>query len=746
MTAFQGVRVLDCTQGLAGPLASMLLADFGAQVLKVEPPGGDRARSDPGYLMWNRNKVRTTLDLETERARLDELLAAADVAVFDHTPKTLERLGLRAEDLAERFPRLIHLWTPGFGTTGPWSELPTHHGLLTGLTGAAWRQGSYADQPVWYVAQIIHHAQGVLAASAVGAALIQRGANGAGRAVTVSGLHGMAQTACPITMAGSPGRGPGKPLGGGASYRLYQCGDGKWFFMGTLFAHFFQRALEALELEDGPDRLDVAAAIQRKLMTQPRAYWVERFRAHDVPIGTVESRGDLMASEVIRANDLAATVDDPEYGQVEMVGVPARLYGTPGAVRHLIRDAADADIGAFTAPRPEPGVLEVHEGPPLAGIKVLDLGSVIAGAYATAILANLGADVVKIEGMEGDPFRGGGFVNYNRGKRGLGLDLKVDEGREAFFDMARQADAVLDNYRLGVRRRLGVDYAALAEVNPRIVSCSINTYGTKGSDAHQPGFDGVMQARSGLMQSQGGEGNEPVYHSVAINDVATAAMGAFTVIAGLHARTLTGAGQDTETSLAAQGALYQSGDLVSYAGRPAPHDGCRDCLGFGALERYYQCTDGWLTLVCRDAAEYTAVARTLGHPEWLARWDAETALAEPRDGALAGEIAEAIKGRKRDETAAALLAAGAPSAPVLGSFEAQHTEYFWENSYYHLRNHPEMGQVITGRGFANFDGMPLSYDRMEPELGEDSAEVLSEYGFPHERIVELARNRVIFRG
>src|ERR1700722_14502729 len=109
MSAFQGIRVLDCTQGLAGPLATMLLGDFGAEVLKVEPAGGDRARHNPGYLTWNRNKKRVTLDVAdlAERERLAPLLAAADIAVFDHSPRDLEALDLDAEMLAERHPRLI---------------------------------------------------------------------------------------------------------------------------------------------------------------------------------------------------------------------------------------------------------------------------------------------------------------------------------------------------------------------------------------------------------------------------------------------------------------------------------------------------------------------------------------------------------------------------------------------------------------------------------------------------------------
>jgi crotonobetainyl-CoA:carnitine CoA-transferase CaiB-like acyl-CoA transferase len=718
-------------------------------VLKLEPPEGDRAKNTPGYITWNRNKKRLSLNVADPdaRERLHELLAAADVAVFDLSPREIEAMGLDAEALAERHPRLIHLWTPPYGVTGRWSELPAHHATLTGLTGTAFRQGGYSDQPVWHVAQIAHHAQGVLAASAAGAALFQRGANGKGRAVTVSGLHGMSETACPVTHVGMQGMYRGHPLGGSASYRLYQCGDGEWLFLAALFSDFFHRAIVALDLQHSSLGMDIGSAIQARLAGGPRAKWLEVLREHDVPVGPVDRRADFLATEVAIANELVAEVDHPEHGRVRMVGVPARLCETPGAVRHLIRDATDDDIAAFTAPRAAPNALEARAGPPLAGVKVLDLGSVIAGAYAATVLANFGAEVVKVEGRDGDPFRyTGGFINYNRGKRGLGLDLKSPSGREAFLQMASSADVVLDNYRLGVRARLGIDYAALAPLNPRLVSCSINTYGSRGADATLPGFDALLQAQSGQMWAQGGDEEDPVFLAIPVNDVATAAMGAFAIIAALNARERTGRGQNTETSLAAQSALYQSGDLTWYEGRPPMARGGRDCIGFSALDRFHRCADGWVTLACTTPKHFEDLAAALGHQEWLDRWRPAAALAEPRDGPLAAEIAAAFASLRREQAVDILCDAGVPAAPVLRADEAHRTEYFWENGYYELRSHPAEGELITSRGFADFDGAPLRFERLHPELGEHGVEVLLDYGVPRERIIELAREQVIFRG
>jgi len=749
MSAFDGIRVLDCSQGLSGPMAAMLLADFGAEVLKLEPPDGDRAKDLPGYVAWNRNKHRLNLDLTDpdERDRFDALLAGADVVVFDQGPTALARLGLEGAALTAGNPRLIHLWVPPYGTSGEWSDLPAHHASLTGLSGAAFRQGSYADQPIWYVAPLVQYAQATLAAAAAGAAVLERSATGLGQSVVVSGLHAMAETGCPLSALGGEPRGGGHPLGGGASYRLYQCGDGKWLFLGTLFSHFFAHALEALDLMDA--RVwDVGAAIEEKLASGPREHWLALFRQHDAPAGPVDRREDWLKSEIAQANELGVILEHPTLGPVEMPGVMARLEGAPGSVRHFMDEASAERVAAFTAPRaPSPPTSKRHRLP-LAGVRILDLGTVVAGAYAATILANFGADVVKVEPSDGDPFRSGGpgFMNYNRGKRGLGVNLKNPAGRELFLDLARTADVVLDNYRLGVRERLGIDYAALKSVNPRIISCSANTYGSRGADARLPGFDPLLQARGGMMAAQGGEDGEPVFHTIPINDVATAALTAFAIIAALNARETAGEGQNVETSLAAATTLYQFGELVSYAGRTPNGPGSRDCVGFTALDRYYRCQDGWLTLACTAPAHFEALARALDRTDWLGCWDGAAALAEPRDGALAKALTAAFAQHSRDDAVDLLTAVGVPTLPVMQGDEVQRTEFFWDNGYFELHAHPYYGELVASRGFAEFNGAPARFDRLHPELGEHGVEVLTDYGIPRERIIELARAWVIFRG
>ena len=748
--AFANVRIVDTAQGLAGSVAAMLLADHGAEVLKIQPPGTSESWS-PRRLGADRNKRSLTLDLTRakDRKRLESLLATTDVLVSDGGPLHRDRLGLQGAALTGRHPRLITLWTPPFGPTGEWSELPPHHAMLTGLTGASMRQGAWTDQPIWHVAQIAHYAQAVLGASAVGAALFARHASGAGQTVTVSGFHAMAQVACPIAEPGAGALGRALPTGSSPSYRLYRCGDDRWLFLGALFSHFFTRAAQALELK-GPEIYDPGAAIASRLASAPRDHWLELFRAHDVPAGPVEDRDDWLKHEICRANELCVQLNHPDVGTIRMPGVTARLEATPGAVRHLLQTCDEADLTAFSSPRPaqsSPATAGQPPARPLEGVRVLDLGTVIAGTYAASILANFGADVVKIEPPEGDPFRFAmtGFINYNRGKRGLGLDLKAPAGRKAFLDMAAKADVVLDNYRLGVRERLGIDHAAVRAVNPRLISCSANTYGSRGDHARLPGFDPLIQAQSGLMAAQGGD-SAPVFHTIPVNDVATAALTAFAVIAALHARASTGEGQVVETSLAAASTLFQFEDLVAYNGRPKAQIGCRDCPGFSALDRYYSASDGWLTLNARAPGQFERLAKALGRPEWLSRWPGQTSLEEPRDGNLSLEISITLEEMAREAALKALAAAGVPATPVLTPGEAAGCETLWENGYYEIFSHPQWGELVGSRGYAEFDGTPARFACLEPGLGEHGAEVLLDYGFSRDRIVALAREGVIFRG
>jgi crotonobetainyl-CoA:carnitine CoA-transferase CaiB-like acyl-CoA transferase len=762
--AFSGLRILDFTQGIAGPLASMLIGDFDAEVIKIEPPGGDWAKALPGYLCWNRNKQRLVLDVATYAglATARGLLATADVAVFDAHPGELERLGLDATTLMVANPTLLHVSMPPNGTSGRWSQLPPSHDLLAAVSGMAHLQFSYADQPVHLNTPQLQYDHALVAAGAIGSALYERSMSGRGQAITVSGLHGVSGAASggAVSAAGMLRMGGGHPRGGSPSYRLYHCGDGQWLFLGTLFQAFFLKALEAMDLLeliaapgiDGeftnllrpPGNQITIPRLDARFAEKPRDEWLSILKANGVPCGPVSSREEWFHGPTVAANGMRVELQHPELGTVELPGVPAKLSATPGSVRHLAQT-----VKADALPSHQPTVtprddVPAAKGGPLAGIRVLDLGAVIAGTYAGTILANFGADVIKVEPPEGDPFRpyGLGFAAYNRGKRGVCLDLKDPAGRDAFLELARTADAVIDNYRLGVRERLRIDYATLRAINPRIVSCSVTAYGTTGPLSSDPGFDPLVQAQSGMMAAQGGDG-EPVFYQIPVNDVASAMMAAFGVIAALYAREQTGEGQEVLTSLTNQSIICQSGELTSYAGRPANAVGGRDCIGIGALQRFYKCEDGWVAVACSEPEHFHRFCLGLGHNEWAGRFIAEKAMLETRDGPLAVLIEAALATMPRDEVVDRLLTAGVPAAPVTRIDETFGDPWLAANRFFEQYEHPQFGTITGVRGFADYDRTTGGFVRQAPLLGEHSREVLRDIGIEASRIEKLIAEGVV---
>jgi crotonobetainyl-CoA:carnitine CoA-transferase CaiB-like acyl-CoA transferase len=743
MSAYRGVRIADFSQGVAGPMAAMLLGDFEAEVVKVEPPGGDRLKDHPGYLAWNRNKQVVTLDLDTDEglAAAKALVAGADVAIFDHAPGALEEYGLDGLTLTALHPGLVHAWMPPYGTRGRWSQLPPRHNLLAALTSSAFRQGADTDVPIHLVLPLLWYGQAVMGAAAIGAALYRRSQSGRGQAVTISGLHGASEVNGLAKAFNNPPIPRGVPQGANPRYRLYQCADGEWFFLGTLFTNFYRKAFQVLGLDDAFDALETDMLAARDLLmemfaTRTRDEWLDALQANDVPCAPVRHREAWFAGEPVAAGGLRLSLGHPQLGRVDMPAPPALLRNDPPSVRSLAESIA---APPKWEPRPAPEARTAPPGGPLAGVRVLNLGTVIAGAYAGDILSDLGAEVIKIEPPEGDPFRSdlAGFQTYNRGVRGLGLDLRKPGARELFLDLARQADVVIDNYRWGVRARLGVDYEALRAVNPRIISCSVNAYGESGPRAPLPGFDPLLQAEGGMMAAQGGEG-PPILYTIPVNDVATAGIVTASVIAALNARERTGEGQEVVTSLMAQSLLFQLGEMVTYDGRPPNDLGGVDCVGVRALHRYYACADGWLGLACDTEAEAAGVARAL-------KIDlGEAALLAPRSGELAERLAAVFATRGREETVDALLAEGAPAAPALRGLEALEDPWLAENRFFEHWEHRRIGPMVGPRGFADFTLTPAASKRPTPDLGEHSAEVLADFGIPTARIDELLASGAVF--
>jgi crotonobetainyl-CoA:carnitine CoA-transferase CaiB-like acyl-CoA transferase len=614
--ALHDVRVIELMSGLPGQLAGMHLADFGADVIKIEPIKGDPRRADAGFAVWNRGKRSITASSDVDRERISALLAGADVCVLNSAMKYTE--GLVDLDRARRVnPGLVVLDVPPSEGSALWRGNPDSEGLLCAATGVALRQSSFDGGPVDVVSPMVLHLQGLLAAVSTVAALVEQRRSGHGQDVTVTGVHAMAfASAGSLTKdaAQTEQRADVGPGGPNPFYTRYLCSDGQWLFVGALVHPVQLRYLEAVGLShllaDQRSGGDPAAMIlpehrhwvreqfSQTLKTRTREQWMTSLAAADVPYGPLLTQQQWFDHPQIAAQQLRVEMDDPERGAVSMPGVFIHAEGTPAGIRRAapMLGQHNAEVTAWQ-PRPRP-----HDRPPaldgpLAGFRILNLGTYLAGPYAGALLRELGADVVKVESLAGDPFRVSGFT-YNRGMRSVAIDLRTDDGRKLFYELVLQADVVVDNARTGVLERLGVDHGTLARQKPDIVTCSVTAFGSNGPLAHRPAFDPVLQAMSGLMLAQGGD-DEPVMVTISINDVTSAALCALAACIGLYHRQQTGVGQRLATSLAAAAVYVQSGELVDSADRPPPRRGGRDFVGEGR-HKYHRVSDGWVRVELDD--------------------------------------------------------------------------------------------------------------------------------------------------
>src|SRR5437016_1178878 len=610
------LRVVERASGLAASYAGFLLAALGAEVVKVEPPG---AACTPGASVVERGKRPATLDpaRAADVACWGALVAGADAVLGDES--------------APEVPATPGLVCCRVSAWGGASDLPPDEALVTAASGVHAMQWSWSRRPVWLVRPMVAYITGMLAALGVAAAVFARRRGAPGQEVRVSGLRAAFALNSGTYVTGRETRGSlsqfGDPRGQMPTYSLFRTADG-WLFIGALTPAFLVKLMTVLERADllADPRLqgsplafgipEIKDFVRRELdpilATRTTAEWLAVLGAADIPCGPVRTREQALRGPDARGLGLVVPLEDPRLGATWQPGAPALFSDTPAPRPRPAREPG-ADTAAVRAAAPawrrpsfEPS------GPPpracLEGIRVLDLASFIAGPFCPMLLADLGAEVLKIESADGDPFRlaAFGFVGWNRGKRSLVLDLKRAEGREVFLDLARRADVVVDNFRAGVMERLGLGWETLHDVNPRLVHTSITGWGSSGPLATRPGFDPVFQARSGLMQAQGGE-DEPVFHMIAYTDYSAGTLGALATLAALFARERTGHGQRVDVSLFRTAFVAQAADMILHQSRVPAGRGGRDYLGPGACRRLYACRDGWLCITARTEAEAAAL-------------------------------------------------------------------------------------------------------------------------------------------
>jgi crotonobetainyl-CoA:carnitine CoA-transferase CaiB-like acyl-CoA transferase len=397
----------------------------------------------------------------------------------------------------------------------------------------------------------------------------------------------------------------------------------------------------------------------------------------------------------------------------------------------------------MTAPGPERNL-------PLAGVRVLDVSQVMAGPYACMLLADLGADVIKIEPPgTGDQTRGSmgfkmkgadsmGFLNMNRNKRSVTLNLKSDAGRELLLKLAKDADILIENYRPGALKRLGLGYEVLKDVNPRLVYTSISGFGQSGPWADRPGFDLMAQAMSGVMSVTGYPGGPPVKAGVPVADIGCALFAVYATLAAYIGAKASGQGQHIDASLFDSALAFSVWDICDYWGTGKPPQPLGTSNKMTAPYQAMACSDGYFVMGANNQKLWQLLCQVIGREELLRDERFSTiALRLANRAALEEELERSFRQKPKDYWVDTLLAAGIPAGPILTYPEAFEGEHGTARRMKMEIDHPIEGKV-PNIGFAvKLSGTPQQVYRHPPLLGEHNAEVLRELGIDAEEQARL---------
>jgi crotonobetainyl-CoA:carnitine CoA-transferase CaiB-like acyl-CoA transferase len=386
---------------------------------------------------------------------------------------------------------------------------------------------------------------------------------------------------------------------------------------------------------------------------------------------------------------------------------------------------------------------------PLAGVRVLDVSNVITGPFCTMMMADLGADVIRIEAPAGDILRhlsmtfkagfGSWFVNFNRNKRSVVLDLKQPAARDAILEMAKQSDVFVQNLRPGVVERLGLDYAAVRAQNPKIVYLSISGFGPEGPYSHKPVYDPVIQGMSGLAFVQGGDG-KPTFLRTAIADKMTSMNAIYHVLAALVAAGRQGIGQEIKLSMIDSLLSFIAPDTM-FGYTFVPDDEFRHLSISNALLQPMRTKDGYIVVCAATDDQWQRMCRAMGKPEWITTYATPAVRAVSLPEILAA-IDEFLPEKTSKEWLAIFEAADVPSGPVYTFDEALRDPQLLLNQTFVEYEHPVAGQIRGVNVPGKFSETETQIRRHAPGLGEHTVEVLQEFGLSQKQIATMIETGV----
>jgi crotonobetainyl-CoA:carnitine CoA-transferase CaiB-like acyl-CoA transferase len=763
------LRVVDLTD-LRGALAARLLADLGADVIKVEPSGGDPDRGRPPFagnvaasdrslpfLYRHANKRGAVIDLndDTGRRRFEELCDNADILVDNLAADERRRLDLSPAQVRARHPHLIHAVMTDFGLSGPRAGWRLEPLTAFAASGALFSCGFPDRPPCWLPGYLPHDCASAFAVAGALAAVLERAAHGKGQTIEVSvqeaALNGINPWS--ITLADYarvyPMMAPSPPRNADGSYLVLPAADG---FVRVLAAT--TRQWQAfIELLGRPQIFDEAGweqPIYRLLMSEKirqvasnilrqrrRSELFTDARRLGLPLAPVNTPEEFVAEEQTRVRDYFRRTGFPHVGDAPFASAPFRFSHTPAALRRPAPAPGEDDRAGFSPRGAEPPG-PANEQPPLAGLRVVHFGVVAVVPEMCWLLAELGAEVIKVESrtkldplravtLEPDaPNKAFTFNDECRGQKSVCLDLTTARGRDLALQLCATADIVAENNRGGVMRSWGLDYDDVRRVRRDVIYLSSQGYGRTGPLCETQSFGPMNSAFAGINWLWNhADARYPAGCTLNHPDHVVSKLGLVAVLAALEHRRRSGEGQFIDLAQI-EGGAYLLGEFYLQepcTGRPAAP--CGNDVEYAAPHGVYPCAgeDQWCAIAVVGDDAWERFAACLGWP-----LEARLATLEGRRAARAeidARLADWTHTRSPDQVTKALQAAGVSAMSVLSPDDLRADPHLSERGAILTLEHPEIGPE---RHSAN----PIRMSRTRfvtagpaPLLGQHTEEVLT---------------------
>jgi crotonobetainyl-CoA:carnitine CoA-transferase CaiB-like acyl-CoA transferase len=793
-----GLNVLELGSGsAAASIAGVIFADAGARVIKIEAPGGDRLRTENpnGFLVWNRGKDSIAADLRTPdgQDQLRELARSADVVIEGFAPGVTDGWGVGPDSLRALNPALVHCSITGFGKTGPYSGLKGYDSLVSAKVGL-WARGSWGhrDGPIMFPVPWASFGAGMQSVAGILGALLVREKTGRGQALDatlVAGLDPIDYFVSTVVQLmakkGESTGGDSRSLTGASRFGvLLATRDGRFIQTSTMLPHQGKALCEVAGIgrvvEQEPRfqglptfaNADDAQEWEDMLLDAFRArdfdHWLPLLQASpDIAFEVaVTSEEGLDHPQIVHNGDVIV-VEDPKVGAVREIGPIGHFEKTPIIIERSAPELG-ANAGSFVAHDFPTGGAAAPEHP-FAGVTVIEFGYFYAMPYATAMLAALGARVIKIEDKSGDPHRKAfgpdvATTKTTAGKESISLDLRTPEGKAIAQQIVSNADAFLTGFRTGVADRMGLGYDELKEINPRLLYVHAAGYGTDGPYAHRALYAQAAQAVAGSFGRQVGYWTDPAqsedfsvlelqavvlpHLNQLVDGDSNAALALLAALSlGLYHQQRTGQGQFLGTSMIGGNAWAYSDDFCSYAGKPPTALCDSEYYGTSALDRVYEAAEAsWVCLAVRTDAEFAALLDVIGLPELAAdeRFDSAKSRAEHDDeliSLLGARFSEKPAGEWESELSAARVGCvnvNLLGQPVFTSFDP----VLRETGLTVTVEHPMYGEIVRAAPPISFSETP---GRVAPPCvrGGQYLQILTGLGYSEADITKFEQLGVV---